>query len=199
MRSSRRSAPTASGPSRSTASSLPISRISASTSYETFDDLLGYCALSAAPIGRLVLAIFDADTAQRREWSDDVCAGLQVLEHCQDVAEDRARGRIYLPRSDMRLFGVEPADLDDAAARGRVRRLVQFETTRCAALLDRGASLVGELRGWARVAVAGYIAGGRATIDAIRRCDGDVLASVPRPRRYDLLRHVAGELRGRSR
>jgi len=43
---------------------------------------------------------------------------------------------------------------------------------------------------WGRVAVAGYVAGGRATVDALRRCDFDVLATNATPRRRDTLRHA---------
>jgi hypothetical protein len=70
-----------------------------------------------------------------------------------------------------------------------------FQITRAAELLDSGAPLVGLLRGWARLAVAGYVAGGRAALDALRRADGDVLAGPPRPRRRDVLRHLVYLLR----
>jgi hypothetical protein len=50
--------------------------------------------------------------------------------------------------------------------------------------------LVGRLRGWARFAVAGYVAGGRAAVDALRWARWDVLAETPRVRRRDVLRHL---------
>ena len=59
------------------------------TRYETFDQLLAYCQLSAAPVGELVLGVFDAATPERVALSDRVCAGLQLVEHLQDIAEDR--------------------------------------------------------------------------------------------------------------
>src|SRR5205085_8462418 len=81
------------------------------TRYETFEDLLTYCQLSAAPVGELVLHVFGAATSQRVALSDRVCAGLQVIEHLQDVGEDAARGRVYLPRQDMLRTGCEEGDL----------------------------------------------------------------------------------------
>src|SRR6202035_4538545 len=66
--------------------------------YDTFPQLLGYCQLSAAPVGELVLGVFGAATPNRVALSDRVCAGLQVVEHLQDIAEDHARGRVYMPR-----------------------------------------------------------------------------------------------------
>ena len=61
-------------------------------------------------------------------------------------------------------------------------------------LLDSGLPLVATLTGWSRLAVAGYVAGGRAALDGLRRVDGDVLGGSPGVRRRDLLQHVAGVL-----
>jgi squalene synthase HpnC len=168
--------------------------------YASFDDLRAYCALSADPVGRIVLGIFEAHQRARRrtrardpvaiELSDRVCTALQLVEHWQDVAEDRRAGRIYLPADDLARYGVAETDLDAAPTPPAVRRLLAFETDRAAALLDSGAPLVGRLRGWARLAVAGYVAGGRAAIDALRRADFDVLTQTPKGRRRDVVRHV---------
>jgi squalene synthase HpnC len=168
-------------------------------SYPTYAALVQYCELSATPIGRIVLRIFEVDDAAATNLSDSVCTGLQLVEHWQDVAEDRRRGRVYLPQEDLVAFGVTPAQLDVAESSGRLSALIAFETERAAALLAAGPTLVGLLSGWARVAVAGYVAGGLATVDALRRPDVDVLVDAPRPRRVDTVRHLAGLLRGGDR
>jgi squalene synthase HpnC len=167
--------------------------------YATLDDLLGYCALSAAPIGRMVLAVFGVRSPTTERLSDRICAGLQLLEHWQDVGEDRRAGRVYLPQQDLRDFGVAEEDLDAPATSGRLRRLVIVETERAEALLDAGAPLVPMLSGWSRLAVAGYLAGGRAAAQALRRCRGDVLAVPARPRKADVALHAARALRGGRR
>jgi len=150
------------------------------TRYETFDDLLEYCLFSANPVGELVLAVFGATDAERVALSDRVCTALQLAEHWQDVAEDRAAGRIYLPTEDMHRFDVTADDLDAPATPAALRRLMAFEVDRARALLDEGAPLVGLLRGRARLAVAGYVGGGRAALDALVAADFDVLAGPPR-------------------
>ena len=61
--------------------------------------------------------------------------------------------------------------------------------------LDRHGPLVRSLRGRARLAVAGFLAGGRAAADAIERRGFDVLSGAPRPRRRDLLRGLVTALR----
>ena len=49
-----------------------------------------------------------AATPDRIAASDSVCTALQVIEHTQDVAEDLANGRIYLPREDMDSASASP-------------------------------------------------------------------------------------------
>jgi squalene synthase HpnC len=147
--------------------------------YQTFDELLAYCDLSANPVGELVLHVFGAAAPDRIELSDSVCTALQLAEHWQDVAEDFRAGRVYLPAEDLARFGVTTADLGAAAAGTPLRALVAFEVARARELLDRGAPLVGLLRGRARVALAGYVGGGRAALAAIDAAGHDVLAGAP--------------------
>ena len=158
--------------------------------YPSYADLAAYCELSANPVGALVLGVFEAATPERLAWSDSVCTGLQLVEHWQDVAEDLARGRVYLPQEDLAAFGVTEADLAVPPAADRVRRLMAFEARRAAELLDAGAPLVGSLRGTARLAVAAFLAGGRAALAAIEAADYDVLSATRRPTK----RRLAGEL-----
>jgi squalene synthase HpnC len=162
------------------------------TRYDTYQDLDDYCKLSANPVGQVVLYIMTEATPERIRASDRVCTALQVIEHIQDVAEDLANGRIYLPREDMDAHQVTEADLAEKTANKRVRDLVKFEVDRSRRLLDDGAPLVGTLKGAARLAIAGYVAGGRATLKAIEAQGYDVLRTTPRPGKADTLVMMAG-------
>ncbi len=135
--------------------------------YPAFSDLVDYCRLSANPVGRIVLHVFGVATPERMILSDRVCTALQLAEHWQDVAEDFRAGRIYLPAEDMERFGCAESDLAAPSAGPQLRALMAFEVERARQLLDEGAPLVGNLHGSARVAVAGYVAGGRAALAAI--------------------------------
>lgn len=151
------------------------------TRYQTFAELRDYCRLSADPVGRIVLHVFGAATPERYALSDRVCTALQLVEHIQDVAEDLRSGRVYLPAQDMARFGCAEGDLGAASASPPARALIAFEAGRARDLLDEGASLTGTLRGAARAAVAGYVAGGRAALAAIAASGHDVLRATPRP------------------
>src|ERR1700751_3206016 len=157
------------------------------TRYPTYSDLERYCELSANPVGQIVLYIFGVATPGRVALSDNICTALQLVEHWQDVAEDLGNGRIYLPGEDLERFGCSEADLAAPTVGPAVRPLMIFETNRSSRLLDQGAPLVGTLRGAARLAVAGYLAGGRAALAAIRRQHYDVLAGTPRGRKPRLV------------
>lgn len=177
--------------------------------YATFDDLLGYCARSANPVGRLVLHVFgelgaSSPDAELTRLSDLVCSGLQVVEHLQDMSEDAERGRVYVPTEDFGRLGVDPehpATWTDGAgaASPATRRLVALESSRARSMLEEGARLVGHLRDRGAVlAVSGFAGGGLAQLAAIEEASYDVLASPVRASNGAVARTAAAVLlRGR--
>jgi len=152
--------------------------------------LRAYCRLSAEPVGELVLCVFDQASDENRRDSDAVCTALQVLEHCQDVAEDARAGRCYLPGDERARFGVAAADLVAAPAPESLRRCIALQVERARALLAHGDALCARLRGLARVVVAGYAAGGTATAEALERAGFDPNTRPVRPRRRAMLGHA---------
>ncbi|MEU8734276.1 squalene synthase HpnC [Streptomyces tendae] len=164
--------------------------------YETYDDLLAYCELSANPVGRLVLAVTGTSTPERIRRSDEICTALQIVEHLQDVAEDLARDRIYLPAEDMKRFHVQETDLAAPTANASVRALIAYEAARAHDLLNEGAPLVGSVHGRLRLLLAGFVAGGRAALRAIAAADHDVLPGPPKSGKVHLLREAGVVLRG---
>jgi squalene synthase HpnC len=163
--------------------------------YRTWEQLRSYCALSADPVGELVLGIFGLATPGRIALSSSICTALQLAEHCQDVAEDLARGRVYLPLEDLERFRCAETDLQRDHAGAALREVLAFEVARARGLLDEGAPLIGQLRGRPRLAVAAFVAGGRSALDAIERARYDVLAGPPRAGRTSRALALAATLR----
>ncbi len=161
---------------------------------ENLQELLEYCELSANPVGELVLYVFGAATPERIRQSDAVCTGLQLVEHWQDVKEDYLAGRIYLPSEDLVKFGCREEMLGAISASPELRELLRFECERAHGLLDEGVPLVKSLRGRARLAIAGFVAGGRSALDAIALAAFDVTGGAPRARRRDFARRYFGML-----
>jgi phytoene synthase len=170
--------------------------------YAAYEDLAAYCALSANPVGRLVLRVLGASTSANEELSDSICTGLQLVEHWQDVAEDAAAGRIYLPLEDLSRFGLSERDVLDpppGPPPPAFRRLMAFEVGRARSLIESGLPLVEALGGRARLAIAGYAGGGLAQLTAIEDSSYDVLNGSPKATKaavaaatLRLLRRAAG-------
>lgn len=170
--------------------------------YVTRAELRDYCRLSAEPVGRIVLDLLGLATAERFAWSDDICAGLQVAEHLQDVGEDLAAGRVYLPAEDLDRRGVDPAVLAGVAAgtaspdeRARVAGLLADEVDWARSLLEAGRPLVRSVPGRSRLAIAGFVAGGEAALDAVLAAGADAVGATPRGSRRGLVRHLVRALR----
>jgi squalene synthase HpnC len=103
--------------------------------YRDWDDLMGYCRYSAAPVGRHLL---DLHGEGRETWpaSDALCAALQVLNHLQDCAADyRALDRVYLPLDELDRAGCSVEALAAPAASPALRRVLDR-------LLDRTEALI---------------------------------------------------------
>ena len=156
----------------------------------SWSELLAYCELSAQPVGELVLRVFDQASAENLRDSNDVCTALQVLEHCQDVAEDARAGRCYLPAEDRTWFGCSAGDLQAAPASEGLCRTVALQVERARELLARGDALCRRLRGLARPVVAAFAGGGWATAAALERAGFDPNSQPVRPAKLATLRHA---------
>lgn len=84
--------------------------------YQTWNDVLDYCARSANPVGRLVLRIAGHKNDALDRASDALCTALQLTNFWQDFARDWTNGRLYVPIADRDAGGAREADLDRAAA-----------------------------------------------------------------------------------
>jgi squalene synthase HpnC len=158
--------------------------------FATFADLLAYCRCSANPVGRIVLALFGHHDADRQARSDDVCTALQLTNFWQDVAGDRARGRVYLPAEDLERFPGSRDALETGAPNAAFRALLAFEVGRTRDLFRRGLPLADRVAGRLAREVRIFAAGGLAILDRIDAADYDVFTRRPTLRRADLARLV---------
>ena len=109
--------------------------------YRDWDDLMGYCILSAAPVGRYLL---DLHGGSRDGYgpSDALCMALQVINHLQDCQDDyRQLDRVYLPGDWMAAAGAKVEDLDRAAATPAVRAVLDRTLAATEALMPEARRL----------------------------------------------------------
>jgi 15-cis-phytoene synthase len=112
------------------------------TTYERFEDLLGYCRRVAGSIGRLCLAIFGARELQRaRALADDLGMAMQLTNILRDLREDAGNGRVYIPREDLRRYHLS-TDGRFEGEEGQLDALVRFQVRRAGEWFDQGLELV---------------------------------------------------------
>lgn len=76
--------------------------------YDTFEDLVGYCRCVAGTVGRLCLGVFGARPDPRAAaWADTLGIALQQTNILRDIREDLHNGRVYLPQRELAAYGVE--------------------------------------------------------------------------------------------
>jgi len=150
--------------------------------------LLDYCRLSANPVGRLILHLFDCAEQRLLEWSDDICTALQLTNHWQDVAVDMAKDRIYLPEDARRRHGVSEDDLRQGRATAGFRALMNEEVDGARALFDTGRPLCDAVRGRLRWELRLTLQGGLRILEKIEQVDYDVFRRRPRLGTADALR-----------
>jgi squalene synthase HpnC len=109
--------------------------------YRDWDDLMGYCAYSAMPVGRFVL---DVHGESQDTWfaSNAICAALQIINHLQDCAADyRNLDRVYVPLNALAACGLGVEAFGASKASPELRRCLAGLAIRTEALLGQGDAL----------------------------------------------------------
>ena len=114
--------------------------------YANWEELLGYCRLSANPVGQFLLDLHGEDPSGYAA-SDALCTALQVLNHLQDCQDDyRALDRVHLPLDWLTAEGLDVTVLDGASSPPGLRRVIDLCLDRTDALLVEARRLPGQLR-----------------------------------------------------
>lgn len=113
--------------------------------YETFEELLHYCDLVASSISDISLSIFGYRTDAAIGYGRKLSTALQLTNVTRDVGDDLTRDRIYIPRDELRQFGVEEQELFARAENERVRALIEFQIARAERYFREAEPLLGEL------------------------------------------------------
>src|SRR6202451_2546574 len=90
--------------------------------YRDWDELIGYCSLSAMPVGRFVL---DVHGEPRSAWaaSDALCGALQINNHLQDCHADYCKlDRVYVPLDALAAAGARVEDIGAARSSPQLLR-----------------------------------------------------------------------------
>ena len=161
------------------------------TRWATMDELRASCALSADPVGRLVLmTLGETRTEESLRQSDAICTALQLINHWQDVRRDLLeRDRIYIPQERSEHIPDFEARLRITATQGwapdreflqAYRDMIGVLCDETEALFDAGDPLLEALSPAARPVVGLFAAGGRAVLAKVRAWNYETCIRRPR-------------------
>ena len=115
--------------------------------YQSDDELLAYCRLSANPVGRLLLHLYGVADDVSLKHSDKICTALQLINFWQDIRTDIARARWYPSVEQMSRHGVSDDDLQRDADNPAASRMVAHYAGAAGLMMRQGAPLAYRLPG----------------------------------------------------
>jgi hydroxysqualene synthase len=139
--------------------------------YPLREELLAYCALSANPVGRLLLHLWGIDDARSQHQSDCICSALQLINFWQDLSVDLPRARYYVPLSDLTEHGLTNEQLMMHPTAANARALVRSLCAWAQALMLEGAPLPLRVPGRAGWELRLVVQGGLRILEKIAAMD----------------------------
>ena len=154
--------------------------------YADRDELLDYCRRSANPVGRLLLHLYGLRDAASLAHSDCICTALQLINFWQDLGQDIARGRFYLPRHDCEAHGVTHDDLLALHQTQNATNLIATHVELARATMLKGSALVRQIPGRAGWELRLVVQGGLRILDKIKAINFATLKARPSLTVWDL-------------
>jgi 15-cis-phytoene synthase len=99
--------------------------------FKDFQALASYCYRVASAVGLVSIEIFGYRNEKCKEYARCLGMALQLTNIIRDVNKDLGNGgRVYLPLSEMGMFGYSEADLSKQVHDRRFVQLMQFQAER---------------------------------------------------------------------
>ena len=155
--------------------------------YASQAELLDYSRRSANPVGRLLLHLYGVTDAESLAQSDCICTALQLINFWQDLGEDIARGRIYLPADSWAAHGVDEAQLLGLDSNPNTLKLIAFHVQLASAMILKGAQLVKKVPGRGGWELRLVVQGGLRILDKIEALGFDTLRRRPKLGAWDVM------------
>jgi len=108
---------------------------------ETYEELYRYCYQVASVVGMTIIHIFGFESVRALLLAEKSGVAFQLTNILRDVREDADMGRVYLPREDLRRFGVNAEQLRLGMENDRFRSLMKFEASRAWACFEESEPL----------------------------------------------------------
>jgi phytoene synthase len=160
--------------------------------YSTFEDVARYAYGVASTVGLMSMHIIGFVDEQAIPYAIKLGIALQMTNILRDVEEDRRAGRVYLPMSELRAFGLTEADLNRGQVDGRWRAFLRFQIERNRRLYTEARPGIAMLSSDGRFAVAAASDLYRAILDDIEAHDYDVFGRRAHVNAWGKVRRLPG-------
>ncbi len=162
------------------------------STYQTFDDVLSYCKLSANPVGRLLLELFEVRSDDANLFSDKICTALQLTNFYQDLSIDIPGERFYIPQGYLQKFDLTFDDLKKFAETKQVNsnftELMKFLIKQTNQMFDEGTKLLTYLNGLFKKEIQLTIEGGRGILRKIEKVNYNTFQLRPTLDKFDWIK-----------
>jgi phytoene synthase len=152
--------------------------------YDTFTDLYRYCYRVASAVGLACIHIWGFRNEQALAYAESAGIALQLTNILRDLAEDAARGRVYLPRQDLERFGYSAEELRQGCYDDRFRALMHFQVERARGYYEAAAPLAELLDADGQTVFLVILRTYRGLLEAIVQRDYDVFKDRVRLSRW---------------
>lgn len=147
--------------------------------YLTFDELYEYCYRAASVVGLICIKIFGYESQEAVTPAIKLGIAMQLTNIIRDVAEDRERGRIYLPQEDFERFGCIEEDLQGDTVNTNFRELIRFQVDRARRFFQEAGPLFPLVHSDSRYCPVLLMRFYSRILDRIEKANFDVLSQRP--------------------
>jgi phytoene synthase len=155
--------------------------------FETFADLYPYCYRVASAVGLCCIHIWGFTDKRAIAYAEAAGIAFQLTNILRDLAEDASRGRVYLPREELRRFGYTLEELRRGDRTEGFRALMEFQVERARTYYRSAWPLLEWLRPAGRAIFPMMMRTYSGLLDAIEQRQYDVFSSRVRLSRWHKL------------
>jgi len=154
-------------------------------SYENINDLMDYCNKAACPAGEMILKLFSVHNKKNIRYSNYLCQALALIGMSQDIHEDFLKGRVYIPKKEMRKFKLKKSDIKSRMFNQNWKIFKNFWIKRIELKLQKGSPLSKNIDGKLKLQINILIAGADLLIKRLKKDDCDWFINPPKISKLD--------------
>ncbi|GAB4501461.1 MAG: phytoene/squalene synthase family protein [Anaerolineales bacterium] len=144
--------------------------------YKNFDDLATYCYGVASTVGLMSMYIVGFKSNEALPYAIKLGVALQLTNILRDVGEDFRNGRLYLPKDELKIFGVSEKQLARGEVNDAWRNFMRYQIARARALYAEAEKGLAHLERDGRLAIGASANFYQGILEVIEANDYDVFS-----------------------